>query len=73
MLGARLLRLFERGAASGPVDRVARDDGHALTAEEVDRIARSLIEETPLDDNGQGASRMVRDAKLRHPGNERRR
>jgi hypothetical protein len=58
MLGARLLRLFERGAASGPVDCVAREDGHALTEEEVDRIARSLIEETPLDDSRQRESRI---------------
>ncbi len=73
MLGTRLLRLFERGTGSGPVDRVARDDGHALTDEEVDRIARSLIEETRLDDNRQRASRTVKDARLRHSRNDRRR
>ena len=73
MLGNRLLRLFERGAESCPVDCVARDDGHALTDEEVDRIARSLIEETPLDENQQRAVKMVRDGKLRHSGNDRRR
>jgi hypothetical protein len=73
MLGSRLLRLFERGTGPGPVDCVGKDDGHALTAEEVDRIARSLIEGTPLDDNRQRESRIARDAKLRLSGNDRRR
>jgi hypothetical protein len=42
--------LFARGAESDPVDCVAKDDDHALTNEEVDRIVRSLIAEAPLDD-----------------------
>ena len=53
MLGIWKLRLFERGAEPDPVDCVARDDDHALTNEEVDRIVRSLIEEAPLDDDQQ--------------------
>lgn len=50
MLRIWKLRLFERGAVSDPVDCVAKDDDHALTNAEVDRIARSLIEEAPPDD-----------------------
>lgn len=50
MLGIWKLRLSERGAESDPIDCVAKDDDHALTNEEVDRIVRSLIEETPPDD-----------------------
>jgi len=55
MLGTWKLRLFERGVEPGPADCVAKDDGHALTNEEVDRIARSLIEEVPPDDDPQRA------------------
>lgn len=50
MLGIWKLRLFERGAESDPVDCVAKDDDHALTNEEVDRIVRSLIGAAPLDE-----------------------
>jgi hypothetical protein len=50
MLGIWRLRRFELGAESGPVDCVAKDDDYALTNEEVDRIVRSLIEDTPLDE-----------------------
>ena len=53
MLGIWKLRLFERGADSNPVDCVAKDDDHALTNEEVDRIVRSLIAEAPLDHDQQ--------------------
>jgi hypothetical protein len=53
MQGTWKLRLFERGAASRPVDCLAKDDDDALTDEEVDRIARSLIGATPPDDNQQ--------------------
>ena len=49
MLGIWKRRLFERGAESDPVDCVVKEDDHALTNEEVDRIVRSLIEEAPLD------------------------
>jgi len=53
MLGIWKRRLFERGAESDPVVRLAKDDDHALTNEEVDRIVRSLIEEAPLDHDQQ--------------------
>jgi len=49
MLGIWKRRLFERGAESHPVDCVVKEDDHALTNEEVDRIVRSLIEQPPLD------------------------
>lgn len=73
MLATRLLRLFKRGAGSCPVDGVAAEDGYALTDEQVDRIARSLIGEAPLDGNRQRASSMAKDAKFRHSGNDWRR
>lgn len=53
MQGTWKLRLFERVAGSRPVDCVAQDDDYALTDEEVDRIARSLIGEATPDDNQQ--------------------
>lgn len=50
MLGIRKLRLFERRVEPDSADSNARDDGHVLSNEEVERIARSLIEAAPLDD-----------------------
>jgi hypothetical protein len=51
MLGIWKPRLFERRVEPVSADSKAWDDGHVLSNEEVERIARSLIEEVPLDEN----------------------
>jgi hypothetical protein len=51
-------RLFERGVERVPADGMAGDDGHVLSNDEVERIARSLIAEAPLDDIQQRAEAL---------------
>jgi hypothetical protein len=51
MLGIWKPRLFERRVEPVSADSKAWVDGHVLSNEEVERIARSLIEDAPRDES----------------------